>query len=170
MLETLWLYVDRLLGLHVNAERLEFSQMAFRALVVFVFAVFLARIADRRVLGHNAGFDIMLLVVLGSVLSRGINGQAAFFPSLGASLVLIVLHHLTATLALRSHWFSNFVKGGPRVLVRNGKVVQEEMRKSKFTRDDLEENLRLNGGVRSADEVAEARLERNGSVSVLKKK
>ena len=80
MLDTLWIYADRLLGLHVNAEKLEFSQMAFRALVVFCFAVFLARFADRRVLGHNAGFDIMLLVVLGSVLSRGINGQAEVVP------------------------------------------------------------------------------------------
>jgi uncharacterized membrane protein YcaP (DUF421 family) len=170
MLETLWLYIDRLLGLGVSAQHLEFSQMAFRALVVFCFGVCLARIADRRVLGHNAGFDIMLLVVLGSVLSRGINGQAAFFPSLGASLVLIVLHHVTASLALRSHWFSNLVKGDSEVLVRDGKVDRDALRRTKFTDDDLDENLRLNGSVRGTEDVAEARLERNGSVSVVKVK
>lgn len=170
MLETLQVYFDRLLGLHTQAHELEFSQMAFRALVVFVFGVFIARLADRRVLGHNAGFDIMLLVVLGSVLSRGINGQAAFFPSLGASLVLIMLHHVVASLTFHSHWFSNLVKGGPRLLVRDGKIDREALRRSKFTEDDLNENLRLNGGVQGAADVAEARLERNGSVSVVKAK
>ena len=82
----------------------------------------------------------------------------------------MILHHLVASLALRSHWFSNFVKGCPRELVRDGKVDREALRKSKFTDHDLEENLRLNGGVTHASAVAEARLERNGSVSVVKAK
>ena len=125
--------------------------------------------ADRRVLGQNAGFDIMLLVVLGSVLSRAINGQAAFFPTLGVSAALVVLHHIVATIAFRSHWFSQLIKGNPRVLVRDGKIDREQMRRSKITGDDLDENLRLNGGVARTEEVAEARLERNGSVSVVKK-
>lgn len=169
MWETCRVYFDQLLGLHVQAEKLEFSQMAWRGFIVFCFAVLLARVADRRVLGQNAGFDIMLLVVLGSVLSRAINGQAAFFPTLGVSVALVVLHHIVATIAFHSHWFSQLIKGNPRVLVHDGKIDREQMRRSKITRDDLDENLRLNGGVARTEEVAEARLERNGSVSVVKK-
>jgi uncharacterized membrane protein YcaP (DUF421 family) len=170
MWETYRVYLDRLLGLHVQAAQLEFSQMAWRAFVVFCFGVLLARVANRRMLGHNAGFDIMLLVVLGSVLSRGINGQAAFFPTLGASAVLVALHHLVATIAFHSHWFSSFVKGEPIVLVRDGKLDRDAMRRTKITGDDLDENLRLNGSVDGTDDVAEARLERNGTISVVKAK
>ena len=160
--------LERVLGLGVNPGSLGFGQMAARAVVVFVFAVALARVADRRVLGHSAGFDIMLLVVLGSVLSRAINGQAAFFPTLGVSAVLVGLHHVVATIAFRSHAFSKLVKGEPRVLVRDGKLVPRELARNKFTKDDVDENLRLNGGSATLADVAEARLERNGSVSVVR--
>ena len=161
-------FADRLLGLGLLPGELHFSHMALRAVIVFCFGVVVARVADRRMLGHNAGFDIMLLVVLGSVLSRGINGQASFFPTLGASAVLVGLHHVIATLALHSHGFSQMLKGRPRVLVRDGRVDHAELRRNKITSDDLDENLRINGSVRDLADVAEARLERNGSVSVVK--
>lgn len=161
--------LDTLLGLSLEAKDLGFGHMAARALVVFACGVILARVADRRMIGHNAGFDIVLMVVLGSVLSRGINGQAAFFPTLGASAVLVLLHHLVAMLALRWGWFSKLLKGAPRTLVRDGRIDRAELKRNKITDEDLDENLRLNGGVRDASEVAEARLERNGSVSVVKK-
>lgn len=163
-------FADALLGLSLAADDLGFSHMGWRAVVVFCFGVILARVADRRMLGHNAGFDIMLLVVLGSVLSRAINGQAAFFPTLVASAVLVALHHAVATLAFHSHWFSELVKGRARVLVREGKVDRTALERAKITADDLDENLRLNGSVDRTEDVAEARLERNGSVSVVKTK
>ena len=75
MLDTLWHFLDGLLGLRTEAIELEFRHIAWRAFIVFVCGVLLARVADRRMLGHNAGFDIVLLVVLGSVLSRAINGE-----------------------------------------------------------------------------------------------
>jgi uncharacterized membrane protein YcaP (DUF421 family) len=37
-----------------------------------------------------------------------------------------------------------------------------------MTRDGVEENLRMNGNVRHLSEVAEARLERDGQVSVIR--
>lgn len=163
-------YISCALGLEVEALDLSVGQMAARAVIVFVFAVGLARAADRRMLGRNAGFDIVLLVALGSVLSRAINGQAAFFPTLVASALLVGLHHVVASVAFRSHGFSQWIKGRPRTLVRNGQIDRDALAKSNLTSDDLDENLRLNGGVDQLHDVAEARLERNGSVSVVKAK
>lgn len=163
-------FLDRLLGLELDAEDLEFRHMVWRTFIVFVVAVMLARLGARRFLAHNAGFDIMVAIVLGSVLSRGINGQAAFFPSLGASILLVALHHALATLTYHSHWFSQLVKGRPWVLVRSGELDRQAMERAKITADDLDENLRLHGNLGNTRDVAEARLERNGSVSVVKAK
>ena len=161
--------LDHLLGIGLPPSQLEFQHLALRSLVVFISAVVMARVGDRRSLGRNAGFDVMLGVILGSVVSRAINGQAAFFPTLGAGFVLIFLHRLLGAAAFHSHFFSVLVKGRDRLLVKDGKVDVKEMRRTKITEDDLLENLRLEGQVRSPDEVLEARLERNGAVSVLKK-
>ena len=169
MLATFSEFLNQLLGLDHDGTELSASQMGARAVVVFCVAVALARLGARRFLSHNAGFDIMVVVVLGSVLSRAINGQAAFWPTLGASVLLVLLHHLFATLAFHWHWFSMLVKGRPHVLVREGKVDRDAMCHTKITDDDLDENLRLHGNVADMKRVAEARLERNGAVSVIKK-
>ena len=169
MIARLETFFDHLLGLDLDATELAFGQMAWRGFVVFSFAIVLVRMGARRLLAHAAGFDIMVAIVLGSVLSRAINGQAPFFPTLGVSVLLVALHHLLATLAFHSHWISERVKGRARILVRDGKINRDEMSHSKITMDDLDENLRLHGNVREISDVAEARLERNGAVSVVKR-
>ena len=160
--------VDRLLGLELPAAELTLAQMTARTVVVFCFAVLLFRLADRRFLGRNAGYDVTLGVVLGSVLSRAINGTAAFGPTLGASAALVLLHHLLSTLAYHSHWWSRLLKGEPRTLVTNGKIDRHEQRRNKITDEDLDENLRLHGQEIGTDNIREARIERNGEVSVVK--
>lgn len=167
MFDDFYAYLSELLGLERTADELQLGHMMVRTTLVFVVAVALARLGARRFLSHNAGFDIMVAVVLGSVLSRAINGDAPFFPTLAVSGLLVLLHHLVASLAFRSHWISQLVKGRPRVLVRNGVVDQREMRRAKITSDDLDANLRLQGKVGRLEDVAEARLERSGSISVL---
>lgn len=156
-----------LLGLNLRASELGFRQIACRAGIVFAFGVTLARLAARRMLGHNAGFDIVLLVILGSVLSRAINGDASFFPALGAAALMVGLHYVASVLAFRCHAFSKLLKGSPHVLVRRGQVDEAELGRVKITPDDLDEHLRLNGSVTDPAHVLEARLERNGMVSVV---
>jgi uncharacterized membrane protein YcaP (DUF421 family) len=167
MWDSFYAFLDRVLGLDIPGPELTFGYLAVRTVVVFAFGVLLVRFGDRRFLGRNAGFDILIAFVLGSLLSRGINGNAKFFPTLGASALVVLLHHLLAIAASRSHRISEWVKGCPRVLVRNGTFHAAEARRSNMTRDDVEENLRMNGNVRHLSEVAEARLERDGQVSVI---
>jgi len=169
MFELAGAFIDELLGLSREGSDLPFRQMAWRAAIVFLLAVVLARLGARRFMSHSAGFDMMVAVVLGSVLSRAINGDARFFPTLGASGLLLLLHHLLATLALRSHPFSQLVKGRPLVLVRNGVIDHAAMVKAKITPDDLDASLRLNGNVDRLEDVAEARLERSGAISVVRR-
>jgi uncharacterized membrane protein YcaP (DUF421 family) len=169
MLGSLREIVDRMLGLGLESHQLHFSHMAWRAVVVFCVAVALARIADRRFMGRNACYDFMLGIILGSVLSRGVNGQAAFFPTLGASALLVIMHRLVGAVAYHSHWFSCLVKGQYRILVHDGRVDRDEMRRNHITIDDLEENLRMRGNVARVEDAAEARLERNGNISVVKR-
>ena len=73
-----------------------------------------------------------------------------------------------ATAAFHSHLFGVLVKGRPRELVRAGQVVEKQMRHSSITRHDLEEALREHGADELA-QVASARLERSGNISVVRR-
>lgn len=162
-------FLDQLLGLNLPPNALSWTQLGARTGVVFVFGVFLVRVADRRFLGQIAGFDVLLAIVLGSVLSRAINGQAPFFKTLGAAALLVALHRAAAFAACRWSWFSRLLKGDARSLVRDGRIDHAEMRRSDISLDDLAENLRLNANLSDAREVAEACLERNGQIGVVRK-
>jgi uncharacterized membrane protein YcaP (DUF421 family) len=162
--------LDGLLGLDLPPASLGWAQVGVRCIVVFVFGVILVRLADRRFLGRNASFDVLLGIVLGSVLSRAINGQAPFFKTLAAAALLVLLHRLVGALTCRWPWFSRLIKGDAVVLIRQGAADPRAMRACDISEDDLEENLRLNGNVNRRADVEEARLERNGQIGVVRKR
>jgi uncharacterized membrane protein YcaP (DUF421 family) len=157
-----------LLGL--DQEELGIGHMAARAVVVFALAVALVRVAEKRFISENTAFDLILGVMLGSVISRAITGQSPFIPTLGAAVVLVVCHWVLAQLASRSSRFGTLVKGRTRVLVSDGEVDWDAMRRSNLSRDDLLGALRLQASLRGWEDVREARLERNGEISVIPKK
>jgi uncharacterized membrane protein YcaP (DUF421 family) len=167
VMSALYDVLKNLLGLSLDPTELELRHMAWRSAIVFLWAIIAARLADRRFLGASAIFDVMMSVIFASVLSRAINGDAAFFPSMGAALVLVLLHRALGILAFNFHKISVLLKGRQHVLVRNGQVDQAAMRRNRITADDLEENLRVFGNLKNLDQVAEARLERSGTISVV---
>jgi uncharacterized membrane protein YcaP (DUF421 family) len=162
----MWSTLENLLGL--NAESLNVSQMAVRAVVLYAAALFLVRLGDKRFLGKNTAFDVILGIILGSVISRAINGQAALFPTMAAGLVLVGLHWVLAGIAFRSDGFGTLVKGCPRLLVEDGEIRWDEMRRASLTRGDLEGALRSQAHLEALEQVRRAYLERSGNISVIR--
>ncbi|WP_370046811.1 MULTISPECIES: DUF421 domain-containing protein [Salipiger] len=143
-------------------------QMSLRAVIIFLYAILLYRVAPRRSFSNLSAQDIVLTVVLGSSLSRTLTGNAPLLPTLAATGLLVVLYVSVTALAPRSKVVSRLLKGRPITLVRDGEVDDEAFRKAHFGENDIAELLRLNG-LRDLSEVEEARLERNGQVSVIPK-
>lgn len=152
----------------IGNDNLSLLQMSLRAALVYIIAVALVRIGKKRFMGRGTAFDLMLAVVLGSIVSRVITGDAPFFAGLAAALTLVAMHWVFSALSLRWHSFSVLVKGDPRVLVRDGIIDRAEMHAAHITDGDLWEDLRGNG-ISDLSEVAEARLERSGQISVIRK-
>ena len=167
MMRQLWEGASAVLGL--NAEDLAAWQMALRAGLVYVAALAMVRLGEKRFLGKNTAFDVILAIVLGSVVSRAITGSTDFFPTLGAGVVLVAMHWLFAFVAFRFSRFGTVIKGSPRTLVLDGRLQWDQMRKSHITEDDLMMALRSQGNVDSPEGVKSARLERSGDLSVIKR-
>jgi uncharacterized membrane protein YcaP (DUF421 family) len=155
------------LGLGAEAREIGVAQMALRAVVVYVATVFMVRLGKKRFMGQGTAFDLILGIMLGSTVSRAITGTAPFFPALAAAGVLVAMHWLLSGVALRWHAFGTAFKGHERLLVRGGEIDREAMRRSHMTERDLWEDLR-GEGVSRLEEVAEARLERSGTLSVIR--
>jgi uncharacterized membrane protein YcaP (DUF421 family) len=167
MFDELWRAVVDLFGIGKPPLDLGAGQVALRAAAIYVFGLAAVRLADKRLLGKNTAFDVVVGVVLGSVLSRAINGSGPLFATMTGVTVLLVMHWLLAFGSARSRALSVLLKGKARPLVRDGQVLWEEMRRNHISEGDLVEMLRLRGRITEPQEVGIACLERNGEISAI---
>ena len=157
-----------LLGPDGQPKEMTLLQISVRCILIFLIGLALVRIGDRRSLSQKTGFDALFIVLLGSVLSRAINGTSPFSKTVGAGLALMVIHRLFAFGACRSHGFGKLIKGRDVTLVRDGKIDWKAMNQSLVSQHDLEEDVRLEAKVEDLSKIRVARLERNGDISFIK--
>jgi len=162
-------FVGPLLGLGAEPKDLTFIQISLRGIIVFLATLMMIRLGHKRSLARKTAFDAVLIVILASVLSRAINGSAAFFATLGGSVVIVLVHRLFAFIAYHSHTFGCLLKGRPDVIVENGNPIWPAMRRNHISEHDLEEDLRLDAEMEDTSKVKVARVERSGDISFIKK-
>jgi uncharacterized membrane protein YcaP (DUF421 family) len=168
-LDELWRGLVWVLGLDLPQGDLTIGHMAARAVLTYVAALAMARVGERRFLGKGTAFDVILAVMFGSVVSRAITGSSPFFPALVAGLTLVLVHQAFAVIAFRFSGFGKLIKGNPRVLLRDGEIQWDAMHTSHISENDLRAALRSQAHVDDPSQVAEARLERSGDLSVIKR-
>lgn len=148
---------------------LNILQMSIRALVVFLFCVILIRISGRRSFGFGAPFDMIILMLLGSILSRAISGTAPFFPVLASSFAICALHRLLGMLMLKFPSWEAFFKGKKLLLYQNNKFNHKNMSYSLISDQDIQDELAHCPHIDSLDEVSEIYILGNGKLSFIKK-
>ena len=166
-MQSVWNFIDSLLGLGVEPKALTFTQISLRGVIVMIFTLIIVRLGDKRSLSKKSAFDAALLIILASVLSRAINGSAAFFATLGGGAVIVALHRVLAYASCRSDGLRRLIKGKPHELIRDGDFIRRNMRRDHVADEDVCEDLRLDGEEDLA-KVKVARLECSGDISFIK--
>lgn len=144
--------------------------MVLRAIVVFFYLLFLLRAGVRRMSGRFAAYDIVLAVLIGSVLSRALTGNSRFVPTMAAAAVLVILHWLVARLTFERGALGWLFKGREDVLIRDGVLQRDAMRRAAITDADLLEALRSGAGTDDLSQVRLAYLERSGRISFVRRR
>lgn len=164
-MQELWSSLSELIG--VGNDELTVWQVALRALLIYVTAILLVKIGEKRFMGKSTAFDMILGIILGSVLSRAITGNAPFSDVIWAGAFLVGLHWLFSVISYHSDWFGTLIKGSERILVKDGQIQWDNMRKSHISQKDLEMALYDAGKVTDPSDVKVARFERSGDISVI---
>jgi uncharacterized membrane protein YcaP (DUF421 family) len=156
------------LGIGTEPKELTFLQVSLRGVTVFIVTLIMVRLGSKRSLAEKTAFDAVLIVIIGSMLARAINGSEAFFPTLGAGFVLMLLHRVFGLAAYYSHAFGILVKGRPVTLVQEGRLQRRNMLWEQISKHDLEEDMRLEAETDDLSKIQVARLERSGDISFIK--
>lgn len=141
--------------------------LVIRATVVFFFIFLITRIAGRRELSSLEPFDVILLVVLGDLVQQGITQSD---ESVAGTLIVISTITLLSVgvswLSFRSRRVRLVTEGQPIVLVQDGEIIEDNMRRERLTRGDIEEEARKQQ-IASLTDVRWAILEKAGSISFI---
>src|ERR1051325_3548487 len=76
-------FLPTLLGPDGKATELTLLQIVLRGFIIFIAGLAIVRIGDRRSLAEKTAFDAIFIVLVGSMLSRAINGTGPFITPIG---------------------------------------------------------------------------------------
>lgn len=139
----------------------------FRTVIIFFLLLVLMRLLGKRQLGELELSELIVSVLMADLAAAPM--QDPDIPLLQGLLPLLVLflcELLMAFLTVRSVKLRALLCGKPSLLIRNGVILQQEMRHCRFTVDELTEELR-NQGIIDLSTVKYAVLETDGALSVI---
>jgi uncharacterized membrane protein YcaP (DUF421 family) len=141
--------------------------LPLRALIAFLFIFLLTRIIGRRELSSMEPFDLILLVVLGDLVQQGVTQSD--YSVTGLLIAAATFAGLTVGVSyanFRIPSLRRVLEGEPIVIVRDGKLIEKNLRSQRLTREEVEAEARLQQ-IDSLDKIAWAILETNGQISFI---
>ncbi|WHH57693.1 DUF421 domain-containing protein [Petroclostridium sp. X23] len=140
-----------------------------RAVFAYLLLMVVARLMGRKAIAQMTFFDFAVAITLGSVTANLALGPKASAASATATLItLAALAILTGYIHIKSFKGRKLIDSEPVTVIKNGQIVNENMKKIRFTIDDLTSLLREKNMFNVAD-VEFAILESDGKISVLPK-
>ncbi len=142
----------------------------FLRTILTYFVVFLVmRLMGKREIGKLTIFDLVISVMIAEIAVLMIEDtQRPVTEGMLPIVVLMLLQIGFAVLTLRSRKLRLLFDGKPSIMIENGKLNRDEMKKQRYNLDDLLVQLRDKEAIRLAD-VEFAVLETNGKLSVIRK-
>jgi uncharacterized membrane protein YcaP (DUF421 family) len=142
-------------------------ELVFRAFVVYAVLLLLLRLTGKRQVGQLAPFDLVLLLVLSNAVQNSMNaGDNSLVGGLISAATLVVLNFGMGYATFKSKKLEAIVEGKPEIIIHNGRVFEDVMRRAQLTHHELNAALRR-AGCTCPEEVLAAVLENNGSISVV---
>ena len=143
--------------------------ITLRAVFLYAFLILVMRVIGRRELSSLGPVDLVLLIVLGDAIQQGLTQDD--YSVTGAVIAVATIATLqigTSYVSFRSRRASTVLDGHPIVVIQDGKLLEQNIKRERMTPDNIAEEMRLQQ-IGSFDEVAWGILENSGQISFVKK-
>jgi uncharacterized membrane protein YcaP (DUF421 family) len=156
-----------------NTFNIDFNTIVgaiFSTTIVVFLLVFVIRWLGNKGMGQLKTIELIILVGLGEAIGQSMlnPSQTSIPQGFTVVVIAIAIFKIYDYLTIKSTRFSKVIEPDPILLVKDGKMIDEAMKKAKISRKELESYLRLTG----TDDLSEIKLsylEINGQVSFVKK-
>lgn len=145
----------------------EWIEVIWRTLVSVVILFALTKVLGKRQISQLSLFEYITGITIGSLAAYiSLELDSTWYLGVISLIVWVGVSLGIELLQLKSKKFRDFVDGTPTVLIKDGKILEDNLKKERLTNEDLMEQLRSKSIFRIAD-VEFAVIEPNGGVDVL---
>lgn len=146
----------------------ELTQVFTHSISVFILLLLLTRLIGKKFLAQMTFFDFVTGITIGTIGGAYVTTEVKGLYVLIGPIILTLLVLLTGIITFKSTPARKLIEGEPLVMIQNGKIFEENMKKIRYNLDDLMMQLREKD-VFDLGEVEFAILEPHGQLSVQKK-
>lgn len=137
-----------------------------RTICLYLILIFSVRLMGKRQIGEMEPTEFVVTMLVANLAAIPMqDGGIPLFSGLVPILTVLAMELVLSGLTLRSIFFRRLLCGKPVILIDNGQIIQENMRRTRITLDELVGQLREKD-VLDIRAVQFAILETNGNLSV----
>lgn len=140
-----------------------------RTVILYVFIIVALRLMGKRQISDMQPSELVVTMVISDIASLPMqNTSQPLLSGVVPVLILIALEIAMSVLMMKSRFFRKIICGSPVVLIDDGKLLQNQMKRLRLTTAELCAQLRSQN-IFSLDDVQYCVVETNGTISVLEK-
>lgn len=140
-----------------------------RPIILYFYLLIMVRIMGKRELGQLSPFDFVVAIMIAELAS--IPMEDTSIPLINGVipiLILVILQIFISYLTMESTSIRRLINGAPSIVIKNGKIQTDELKKARCNINDLLESLRKKD-VFEINDVEFAIMEPSGELSVIPK-
>ncbi|MFP3918167.1 DUF421 domain-containing protein [Lysinibacillus telephonicus] len=146
-----------------------YLELLFRTVFLYIFILIVFRLMGKREVGELSIMDLVIFVLIAECVAFALEGiDKPIFESILPIIILFAIQYLNSLITLKNKRIRDVIDGDPSIIVRDGVINQEEMKKQRYNLDDLFQQMREER-IPSIQNIAYAFLEPSGKLSIFLK-
>ncbi len=140
-----------------------------KTLIVYIFVLIAIRLMGKRELGQLQPFELVVIIMIADVASVPMqNAGTPILQGIVPILALLTGEIVVSYLNIKFQFFHKILTGKPAILVKNGQVIETNLKGQRYGMEELLEQIRVAGypDIRDIEYVI---LETSGQVSIIPK-
>ncbi|HWT73582.1 MAG TPA: YetF domain-containing protein [Mobilitalea sp.] len=141
--------------------------IVFSSFCVYIFIVVAIRIFGKKDLAQLSVVDVVFVLLISNAVQNAMVGSnTSLLGGIVAATTLFITNLLFKSIVRKFPKLSNFIEGQAVMLIYDGNILEENMKKTGITRDEIIEAMREHG-VDIIEKVSLAVLETDGNISII---
>ncbi len=141
-----------------------------RAVILYVLITFSLRLMGKRQLGELQPSELVVTILISNIAAIPVEDSTVpMIMGIVPILTLVCLDVIMSGIMLKSTRVRKLMIGSPRIIVSEGEILQNEMKRLRYTVDDLVEAMREQQ-IFDITQIQYAIVETTGKINFLQKK